>query len=70
MADRWGIAGANWRQVREIRRGEDDARKWARSLSTGRYAERITLYRDSGDGWMPVQVFYAPSDAAERGTGG
>lgn len=57
--DRWGIAGDDWRNVRHVVRGEEEARKWAASLSTGKRAEAITLYRDTGNGWTVVERFAA-----------
>ncbi len=61
---RWGIRGADWHDIRPIPRGEDDARAWAVDFANGSRKtapETITVYRDTGNGWEPVDTYEARS---------
>lgn len=58
MAERWGIRGEKWSEVRDIPGGEVVARGWCGMLSmTGQHRETMTLYRDTGNGWVEVETF-------------
>ncbi len=59
---RWGLKATDWVDVRHISRGEDDARKWAASFAEGSRQTApvdVTLFRDDGRGWEPVETFRA-----------
>ncbi len=59
---RWGLKADDWADIRHIPAGEAEARKWATSFAVGSRRTPtidVTLYRDNGNGWEPVETFTA-----------